>query len=1098
MGLLWVRQGEDNAVFSAVSRFGAEVKPRLQGPGEAENQLRTPTEALVKSIAQVLGVEAVLHGEVRLADLRARPDYQVDVAGAPVGFIEIKRPGRGADPKIFRGRDAAQWKKLSLLPNVLYTDGDEWSLWRSGELIGSIVRLKGSVRHAGPRLAPRDGRFLGVLREFLLWEPAPPRTIDQLVRALAKLCKFLRTEVTAALELETRGHRTSLYRLLADEWRNLLFPDEPDEEFADQYAQTVTFALLLARVQGIELEGQDLSVVAKKLRKKHLLLGRALAVLTDDVLGDLGTSLSTMIRVIGAVDWDELVDRCEDAYLWLYEKFLAAYDPRLRQRTGSYYTPNEVVAYMTRAADELLRSRLGMRLGFAAPQVVTIDPAMGTGTFLVHILEQAADAIAADEAEGAVGPRLREIAKDRLIGFEKQIGPYAVAELRLFEALQRRESDAPAQGLRLYIADTLESPWIRQTPYSVTSIEIAKSRELANKVKLHERVLVAIGNPPHDKAPKGAGKWVETGEGGPTEKAPLDAFRLPGNGRYEYVLANMHVHFWRWTTWKVFDYHQDAPSGVVALISPSAYLTSRGFAGMRTYLRQTADEGWVIDLSPEGHQPNVATRIFPEVQQPLCIGIFLRRGPPQPYTPATIHYIAVSGRQREKFDRLGELRFDGPGWAACPTGWQAPFMPELDRAWTDSPRLDDLFPWSSRGVTPGRTWVYAPDKETLTLRWRQFIASTAEQRRHLFKEARDRKLDSVVSPLPGIAWHTRPLAEETAETPLEPVQIGHRAFDRKWLIPDNRLMVVPRPDLWRVRGPKQVYMTESVHPLTCGPALTFTPCIPDMHHYNGRSGRAIPLYRDPNATAPNLAPKLLSYLAQRLDMRLQPEDILAYVAAVAAHPAYTERFLEQLRVPGVHVPLSDDPALWEQTIRLGRRVLWLHTYGERCIDPAADQLEGPPRLPPERRFNLVEIPDTEAGMPATIAYDAKTQTLHVGVGRLWPVPPEVWAYEISGWRVVKRWFDYRKRNPRGRRSSELDDVVRQRWTPTYTTELLNLLQILSLLVDLQPDQAALLDRICAGPQIAAAELQTAAVIPPPPGACKPLIVEGATLFDQHP
>jgi hypothetical protein len=113
------------------------------------------------------------------------------------------------------------------------------------------------------------------------------------------------------------------------------------------------------------------------------------------------------------------------------------------------------------------------------------------------------------------------------------------------------------------------------------------------------------------------------------------------------------------------------------------------------------------------------------------------------------------------------------------------------------------------------------------------------------------------------------------------------------------------------------------------------------------------------------------------------------------------------------------------------------------------------------------------------------------------VPPDVWSYEISGWRVVKRWFDYRKRNPRGRRSSELDDVVRQRWTPAYTTELLNLLQVLSLLVDLQPDQAALLDRICTGPQITAAELQTAAIIPPPPGARRPLIVEGATLLDQH-
>src|SRR6266536_623407 len=159
MGRLWVRQSEDDAVSSAVSRFGAEVKPRLQGPGEAEDQLRAPTEALVKSIAQVLGVEAVLHGEVRLADLRARPDYQVDVAGAPGGFIEIKRPGRSADPNNFRGKDAAPWKKLSLLPNVLYTDGDEWALWRNVEHSASTVRINALARHAARRPGRRERRF---------------------------------------------------------------------------------------------------------------------------------------------------------------------------------------------------------------------------------------------------------------------------------------------------------------------------------------------------------------------------------------------------------------------------------------------------------------------------------------------------------------------------------------------------------------------------------------------------------------------------------------------------------------------------------------------------------------------------------------------------------------------------------------------------------------------------------------------------------------------------------------------------------------------------------------------------------------------------
>jgi hypothetical protein len=213
---------------------------------------------------------------------------------------------------------------------------------------------------------------------------------------------------------------------------------------------------------------------------------------------------------------------------------------------------------------------------------------------------------------------------------------------------------------------------------------------------------------------------------------------------------------------------------------------------------------------------------------------------------------------------------------------------------------------------------------------------------------------------------------------------------------------------------------------------------------------------------------------------------LAYVAGVVAHPAYSQRFLKELHVPGVRVPLTSSLTLWEEAVRLGRQVLWLHTYGERYIDSAAGRPEGPPRLPEESRpLPTVEIPDTQAGMPVAISHKAQAQTLDVGTGRIGRVSRQVWTYEVSGWRVVKRWFDYRKRDPRGRRSSELDDVVPTYWHPDFTTELLDLLHVLGRLVDLEPDQADVLERICAGPQITVAELEAAAVLPPSASAREP-------------
>jgi len=1092
-----VERGFEAVVAEAVSVFGAEVKSKLQGPGDPEDQLRSPTDRLIVRISEALGLKTVLHGEVRLVDLHARPDYGAEVADAMVGYIEIKRPGKGADPESFIGHDAEQWQKLRLLPNVLFTDGNEWAIRRNGQQIGEIARFNGRVRNAGSKLAPKDDEFVRVLKQFLLWEPQPPRNIGELVKAVANLCRLLRSEVRTALQLEASGRRTSLFRVLAEEWRHLLFPDVSDEAFADQYAQTVTFALLLARAEGITFDGQDIAVIAKKLYKKHLLMGRALAVLTDDSLGGLGVSIDTLFRVIGVVDWDKLGGGSEETYLRLYEDFLAVYDAKLRQQTGSYYTPNDLVSFMVRSTDDLLRSRLNLPHGFASPEVVVVDPAMGTGTFLLHILQQVADTVAAAEGDEAVGPWLRDMAKRRLIGFEKQMGPYAVAELRLYEALQRKHSDAPAKGLRLYVADTLDSPYVEQTKLGIQYQDIAASRESANKVKRDEPVMVVIGNPPHDKARKGSGKWIETGEGGPSSKAPLDAFRAAGNGRYEYVLASLQIYFWRWGTWKVFDHHPNARCGVVALISPSAFLKGQGFAGLRSYLRHTADEGWIVDLSPEGHQPEKTTRIFPGVRQPLCIAIFARHKAPQEDLPAKVHYVAVTGRAEGKLARLRQLTLDDPDWSDCSDEWQAPLSPLRDVAWTQSPLVSDLFPWSSRGVTPGRTWVYAPDEETLKERWDQFRAADIEERRDLFGESSDRRLDSRVDPLPGVPPHRGTLAEEAGSL-LQPVPVGYRSFDRQWVIPDNRLMVRPRPDLWRVRSQHQVYICGHPQSPTKGPALTFSAHIPDLDYYKGNGGgRTFPLYRDA-ASTPNLSPQLLPYLAQQLGQNVTAQDVLAYIAGVVAHSAYTNRFQDELRTPGVRVPLTADSALWSESVALGREVLWLHTNSERYADPNAHRPQGSPRLPEDQSPKVVaEIPDTEDDMPNDISYHPQTSTLHVGKGCIAPVPARVWDYEVSGTRVVVKWFGYRKRNPAGKRSSRLDrDVNPSCWTPGKTTELLNLLRILRQIIELEIEQAKLLEQILSSPQITVTDLESASVLPIPEGLRNlPRSSGSATLFD---
>jgi N-6 DNA Methylase len=341
---------------------------------------------------------------------------------------------------------------------LIYTDGNAFSLWRDGNLQGEIIRLEGSVETAGAALtAPAS--LLRLFRDFLSWTPIPPRSALQLAEISARLCRLLRDEV---IEQMDRGS-AALTGLAAD-WRRTLFPDASNETFADGYAQAVTFGLLMARAQGISL-ADGLDRAARRLRQLNLLIGTALRVLTDDVdeQATLTTSLDTMIRVLDVIDWATISKGEPEAWLYFYEHFLSIYDNALRRRTGSYYTPPEIVTAMVRLVDEALRDadRFGRAEGLASSDVRLADPAMGTGTFLLGVLQRIAAGVAADQGEGAV-PGAINASLSRLIGFEIQFGPFAVAQLRLtaevLDRLKVSASEPEHIPLKLYLTDTLGNP----------------------------------------------------------------------------------------------------------------------------------------------------------------------------------------------------------------------------------------------------------------------------------------------------------------------------------------------------------------------------------------------------------------------------------------------------------------------------------------------------------------------------------------------------------------------------------------------------------------------------------------------------------------
>ena len=1095
---------------AAISAYGELTKSKLSNPaatGAPEDQLRAPLERLFQELAAFAGNPAgtvTLVGETALAALSTRPDYAVTNRNRLIGFIEIKAPGKGADPRKFgEEHDKAQWRKLKCLPNLLYTDGNAFSVWTNGKLSGSVVRLDGDVETSGKSLRASQ-ELVGLVASFLSWDPVPPRTAKDLAEVAARLCRLLRDEV-----VEELGRDNASLVALAEEWRDLLFPEASDAQFADGYAQAVTFGLLLAKARNISL-ANGIGHAALELRNANSLIGTALRLLTDDPSTQkaLETSLGTLVRVLDVIDWNALAKGRADAWLYFYEDFLAVYDKRLRRLTGSYYTPPQVVDTMVRLVDETLRDPqlFGRPMGLADADVKIGDPAVGTGTYLLSVLRRIASTVEDDQGAGAV-PGAIEAAVKRLIGFEIQFGPFAVAQLRLLAEIQSLMSVKAGLGRnlpqpRLYVTDSLGDPYAAQTQFSSMLAPIGQSRKDANAIKRDEEITVVIGNPPYKEKAKGRGGWIESGTSG--LESPLSRWMPPpewGVSAHGKHLYNLYVYFWRWATWKVFGTgykastggEEDDRIGVVCFITAAGFLNGPGFQKLRSDLRRDCSHIWVIDCTPEGHQPEVATRIFQGVQQPVCIVLGVRPAGNDTEEPAQLMFRELSEGPREsKFAELGGLSTGGARWVSGPHGWRDPFLPKKTGAWGTFPALKDLFVYDGSGVMPGRTWVIAPDVSSLQSRWERLVGEKKPKVRETLFHPHWRDRTSTKKIKAGLAGHEfRSMSVANDSGPVvEPCRYAFRSFDRQWIIPDKRLINQPNPTLWSTHSDRQIYLTapEDRTP-TAGPAVSFTELIPDLHHYHGRGGRVFPLWRDAEGKHPNIKPALLSYLVDSYGVSVSAEDVMAYLAAVLSHPDFTERFAKDLKQPGLRVPITTDPDLFSEAVALGREVIWLHCYGERMVHGPKDRPKGPPRL--EKGLAPIvpkggALPGSSDPMPETIEYDSRSGRLLIGTGYIENVTGEMWRYEVSGKNVLGQWFSYRKRDRSRpligdkRRPSPLDGIQPDRWLPEYTTDLMNLLHVLGRLVNLESRQKELLDRICSGRLMDEEELREAGALTGPP------------------
>ena len=477
-----------------------------------EDQLKAQVGDILRDAGSLTDLSVAWRTEVHPDDIDGRADLGATVNGLLTGHVELKLPGLGERPEHFTRHNRSQREQFRALPNLICADGGEWSLYRSGELKPG-ARIAADVSQGGARAVdpgPLD-TIRELLRDFLYWDPIVPGTAEGLAGFLAPLARVLRDDVRAALAGEA-----SPLRALVSERTGLLFPEEDDAQFADAHAQTVAHALLLARFEGAESLRPAIAVDA--LQREHGLFAEGLQLLeAPAVREELRMPIELLERAILAEDSAKL-GQSADPWWYFYEQFLSAYDPKLRKDRGVYYTPVEVVRAQVTLAGELLRTRFGKPLVFADDDVVVLDPAVGTGTHPLAVLDHASGAVLQRVGPGAVAGKLRDLA-ERLYAFEVLVGPYSVAQLRLSRSL--RNAGVTDKTPRVYLTDTMESP--NHPPQFMASLlqaQLKEERKRAQDVKKDVRVFVCPGNPPYDREDrdpneatgKRKGGWVRHGD----------------------------------------------------------------------------------------------------------------------------------------------------------------------------------------------------------------------------------------------------------------------------------------------------------------------------------------------------------------------------------------------------------------------------------------------------------------------------------------------------------------------------------------------------------------------------------------------------------
>ncbi|WP_258220431.1 N-6 DNA methylase [Helicobacter pylori] len=750
-----------------------------------------------------------------------QPDFRVSFQGLNIGYIENKRAGTNLSQLL---KSDQILKYLELNPNLMLTDYLKFMWVGKDEKNAPLIKKEISVASLDELSKPLKPKpqterdLIELFKSFFNHEAAPITNAKDFATHLSVPTKYLKD---ALITYQKDDQVSSIFK----NFKEYLYEELSFEDFSDALAQTLTYSLFLAKLNH-PFEKINLDNVRSSIPKNFAVIREMADFLKKlDEIKEIQWLLNEILSLINHVDMDSILKDLnddKDPYLHFYETFLSAYDPKLREKKGVYYTPDSVVKFIINALDSLLKMRfkdapLGLKSALDNENIKLLDFATGTGTFLLEAFRKALEV--RKTIDGGISTKedkYQNLLK-QFYGFEYLIAPYAIAHLNLSQAFKEefkkplKENDA----LQIILTNTLIQP-SEIVAYRGLSPIFEKELSNAQEIKKNENILIITGNPPYSGASenKGLFEWEVKATYGiepefqtieiekkvkltdkiqtllkniqkQKESSSKDALKalkilhskhkLQKEKNPKWLLDD-YVKFMRFAQNKI----ESLGHGLFGFISNNAFLDNPTFRGLRRSLLECYDELYILNLhgntrkkeeTPQGAKDE---NVF-NIMQGVSINLFVKKAQA---TKQKIHYYDVYGQRAEKYTFLAQNDLNSIEWLEIAPRkpfylllpLKTPLLDEYEQGFS----VQEMFQVGGTGICSKRDHVvFHKDKESLLKLLKDFSTLEPSELRRKYDigdDSRDWRLNNAIK---EVETNIKRLEEYI-------VLCQYRPFDYRW------------------------------------------------------------------------------------------------------------------------------------------------------------------------------------------------------------------------------------------------------------------------------------------------------------------------------